>query len=64
MQLGEDIPERADIFVAEIVDNGLLTEFVLPLTEPARRKFLKPECPGVAARGDLALGKGRLSPFA
>jgi Predicted RNA methylase len=43
MQLGIDMPERADLFVAEIVDNTLLGEAVLPLTELARAKFLKPE---------------------
>lgn len=43
VRLGEDLPERADLFVAEIVDNSLLGELVLPLTELARRKFLTPD---------------------
>jgi hypothetical protein len=42
LQLGVDIPHRADLFVAEIVDDSLLGEMVLPLTELARRHFLKP----------------------
>jgi len=42
VRLGEDIPERADLFVAEIVDDGLLGESVLPLTELAVKNFLKP----------------------
>ena len=41
--LGEDMPERADLFVAEIVDNSLLGEMVIPLTELARQRFLKPD---------------------
>jgi hypothetical protein len=57
LQLGVDMPERADLFVAEIVDNGLLTEDVLPLTELARKKFLKPDAillpMRIAARGCL-----------
>jgi hypothetical protein len=67
LQLGEEIPERADLFVAEIVDNGLLTEFVLPLTELARRKFLKPEAIllpwRVSARGYLVSGQGQAESF-
>ena len=42
LQLGVDLPERADPFAAEILDNTLLGEGVLPLTELARLKFLKP----------------------
>lgn len=43
LQLGIDMPERADLFVAEIVDNTLLGEGVLPLTDLAKAKFLKPD---------------------
>ena len=43
LQLGIDLPERADLFVAEIVDNTLLGEGVLPLTDLAKLKFLKPD---------------------
>ena len=42
IRLVEDLPERADLFVAEIVDNSLLGERVLPLTELARARLLKP----------------------
>lgn len=42
VQLGRDLPQRADLFVAEIVDNSLLGEDVLPLTEYAKRQLLKP----------------------
>lgn len=41
--LGVDLPERADLFVAEIVDDTLLGEQVLSLTELARTHFLKPD---------------------
>ena len=43
VKLGVDIPQRADVFVAEIVDNTLLGEKVLPLTKLARQQFLKPD---------------------
>lgn len=43
LQLGVDLPARADLFVAEIVDNTLLGEGVLPLTDLAKDKFLKPD---------------------
>lgn len=63
MELGIDLPERADLFVAEIVDSGLLGEYVLPLTELARREFLKPDAillpSRVATRGFLISGKGQ-----
>jgi type II protein arginine methyltransferase len=62
VQLGVDLPERADLFVAEIVDNTLLGEGVLPLTELARQKFLKPEAillpRTVSAMGYLQGGAG------
>lgn len=62
MQLGVDMPERADLFVAEIVDNTLLGEAVLPLTELARAKFLRPEAillpRRVSAMGYLMGGAG------
>lgn len=43
LQPGVDVPVKADLFVAEIVDNSLLGEGVLPLTDLAREKFLKPD---------------------
>jgi type II protein arginine methyltransferase len=55
--VGVDLPERADLFVAEIVDNALLGEYVLDLTESARANVLKPGAillpHTVAARGCL-----------
>lgn len=39
------LPGRADLFVAEIVDNQLLGEHVLALARLARRRFLVPGAP-------------------
>lgn len=62
VRLGDDIPERADLYVAEIVDNTLLGEQVLPLTECARERILKPNAillpHTVSARGCLISGRG------
>jgi len=40
LRLGEDLPRRADVFVAELVDDSLLGEDVLGLTRLARERFL------------------------
>jgi hypothetical protein len=62
VRLGEDMPQRAEVFVAEIVDNTLLGEHVLPLTRLARQEFLKPDAillpRVVSAMGYLVSGKG------
>ncbi|MES2355953.1 MAG: 50S ribosomal protein L11 methyltransferase [Pseudomonadota bacterium] len=62
VKLGIDIPQRADLFVAEIVDNTLLGEHVLPLMKLARQQFLKPDAillpRVVSAVGCLISGKG------
>ncbi len=42
VQLGMDLPERADLFVAEIVDNGLLGEEALAITADVQARLLKP----------------------
>lgn len=42
VQLGVDLPERADLFVAEIVDNGLLGEEALAITADVQARLLKP----------------------
>ena len=61
LRLGEDMPERADMLVSEIVDNGLLGERVIPLVAYARKHLLKPGAiilPGRAsARGMLVDGE-------
>jgi len=62
LRLGEDLPARADLFVAEIVDNSLLGEGVLPLTEFARAELLTPDAillpRAVGAAGMLVSGDG------
>ncbi len=62
VQIGIDLPEKADLFVAEIVDNSLLGEGVLPLTDLAKTKFLKPGAvllpQSVSAMGYLISGEG------
>lgn len=42
VELGVDLPERADLFVAEIVDNGLLGEEALTITADVQARLLKP----------------------
>lgn len=62
VELGRDIPERADLFVAEIVDDTLLGEQVLPLTELARARFLQPGAillpRAISTIGYLVSGRG------
>ncbi|NBV25440.1 MAG: hypothetical protein EBS05_26450, partial [Proteobacteria bacterium] len=43
VRLGEDLPTRADLFVAEIVDDGLLGEEVLAITGDVQTRLLTPE---------------------
>lgn len=43
IRIGDDLPRQADLLVAEIVDNSLLGESVLPLYAYARRHLLLPE---------------------
>ena len=42
LTVGRDLPRRADLLVAEIVDNHLLGESVLPLYSQARKHLLTP----------------------
>ena len=42
VQLGEDLPEQADVLVHEIFSSELLGEHVLPAIEDAKRRLLKP----------------------
>lgn len=67
VKLGQDIPERADLFVAELVDNTLLGEHVLPLTEFSRKEILKPDAillpRTISARGCLIRGNDKIQGF-
>lgn len=52
VQLGKDLPERADVLVHEIFSSELLGEHVLPALEDAKARLLKPGgiiLPGVAS---------------
>jgi predicted RNA methylase len=42
LEIGEDLPEKADIIVAEVFDTGLLGEEALRTFEHAREHLLKP----------------------
>ncbi len=58
--VGEDLPERADLMVSEIVNNGLLGEHALDLTQDALERILKPDAillpDQIALRGTLVGG--------
>jgi len=43
VQLGEDVPERADIFVSELINVGMLAPNMLPIIQHARINLCKPE---------------------
>ena len=61
VEVGSDLPAKADVFVAEIVDNGLLGEGVLKTMEDVKARLvapgaaLLPAC--VALRGALVGGE-------
>lgn len=65
LQVGQDLPEKADVLVHEIFSSELLGEHVLPALEDARARLLKPGgriLPGtasimVALVGGEALGR-------
>jgi tetratricopeptide (TPR) repeat protein len=41
--LGEDLPERADVFVSELINVGMLAPNMLPIIQHARINLIKPE---------------------
>jgi tetratricopeptide (TPR) repeat protein len=41
--LGEDLPEKADIFVSELINIGMLAPNMLPTIQHARANLVKPE---------------------
>jgi len=43
VKLGEDLPERADIFVSELINVGMLAPNMLPIIQHARVNLCKPE---------------------
>jgi len=61
LTVGTDLPEKADMFIAEIVDNQLLGENVLPLMEDAKSRLLKLNAiilPGRIATRGVLVGDG------
>lgn len=55
VQVGEDIPEQADILVSEIFSSELLGEYVLPSLEDAKRRLLKPQGRVIPAAGSIMI---------
>lgn len=53
LEVGDDLPERADVLVSEILANDFVGEGVLPSLIDARRRLLKPDARIVPARGAL-----------
>jgi len=62
LRLGTDLPTRADLLVSEVIDDNLLGEFVLGLTEFARAHLLTPDAillpSAVGSVGYLMTGRG------
>jgi tetratricopeptide (TPR) repeat protein len=55
LELGADLPERAEVLVTETFASGLLSEHVLPTVEDAHRRLLAPHAVVIPARA-TALG--------
>ena len=43
LKLGEDLPEKADIFVSELINIGMLAPNMLPIIRHARENLAKPD---------------------
>lgn len=43
VRLGEDLPEKADVFVSELVNIGMLAPNMLPIIQHARANLVKPD---------------------
>jgi len=46
LKVGEDMPDKADVLVCEIMDSFLLGEWMLPSIDHARKALLKPNAAG------------------
>ena len=53
MEVGKDMPDRADLLVSEILSNEFLGEGVLSSIEDAKRRLLKPGACIIPARGSI-----------
>ncbi|HNV87363.1 MAG TPA: tetratricopeptide repeat protein [Methylotenera sp.] len=56
IEVGNDLPEQADILVSEIFSSELLGEYVLPSLEDAKRRLLKPQGKVIPAAGSIMIG--------
>jgi tetratricopeptide (TPR) repeat protein len=43
VRLGEDLPEKADVFVSELINIGMLAPNMLPIIQHARANLVKPD---------------------
>ncbi len=43
VEVGKDLPEKADVLIHEIFDSAIIGEHVLPAIEDAKKRLLKPE---------------------
>ncbi|WP_374384781.1 tetratricopeptide repeat protein [Dongia sp.] len=43
LKIGEDLPEKADVFVSELLNVGMLAPNMLPIIRHARENLVKPE---------------------
>ncbi len=43
LKIGEDLPEKADLFVSELINVGMLAPNMLPIIRHARENLVKPE---------------------
>ncbi len=53
LQVGEDLPVRANVLVSEILGSGLLNEGVLPSHRHAKQQLLTPDAVVIPARATL-----------
>lgn len=53
MKVGEELTEKADVYVSEILDSGLLGEGMIPSTRHALQHLVKPEGKVIPAAADV-----------
>ncbi len=51
LQVGVDLPRRADMVISELITNNLLEEWTLPVIEAVRRDLLAPGAIAIPQRG-------------
>jgi tetratricopeptide (TPR) repeat protein len=49
LKLGEDLPEKADVFVSELINIGMLAPNMLPIIRHARENLAKPDAQVIPA---------------